>query len=163
SMFLGRNYVLTFLEDPGDAFDMVRDRLRTKRGRLRASGADYLAYALIDAVVDAYFPILEKYGERLDDLEDDVLTRPDPCLIREIHDIKRDLLTLRRVMWPQREAIMNLIRDAGTLISQDTALYLRDCYDHAVRIQDMVETSRELGSDLMDLYLSRSSQRLNEV
>jgi magnesium transporter len=163
SLFLGENFVLTLQEHPGDCLDPVRERIRKGLGRIRAAGADYLAYALVDAVVDAYFPVLEEFGERLEALEDEVVERADRSTIARIHGAKRDLLTLRRAMWPQREAINSLLRDAATLITQETRVYLRDCYDHAVQIIDMVETYRELASGLLDFYLSSVSNRMNEV
>lgn len=163
SIFLGRNFVLTFLEDPGDSFDPVRQRLRGNSGRIRNSGTGYLAYALLDAAVDAYFPVLEQFGERLDALEDTVILRPNKEAISKIHDVKRDLRLLRRAAWPMREAVNSLSRDPSPLIHDDTRPYLRDCYDHTVQILDLVETYRELGADMTDLYLSSLSNRLNEV
>lgn len=163
SLFVGRNFVLTFLEDPGDSFDPVRLRLRGCIGRLRSAGTAFLTYSLLDAVVDAYFPVIELYGDRLDALEDVVVGRPEKNVISKIHDAKRDLRTLRRAIWPLREAINALGRDAVSLIDDETRIYLRDCYDHTVQIIDLVETYREVGSDLTDLYLSSLSNRMNEV
>lgn len=164
SLFFGRNFVVTFQAGtPGDCLEAVRERIRKAGGRIRRSGADYLAYSLLDAIIDGYFPVLEALGERLEALEDEVLTRPARDAVARIHDSKRDLLTLRRAIWPLREALNSLIRDANPLVTDETRLHLRDCYDHAVRIIDLTETCRELGSDLMDLYLSSLSQRLNET
>ncbi len=163
SVFLGPKWVVTFLEDPGDAFDPVRRRLRENRGCIRASGAGYLAYALLDAVVDAYFPVVEKYGEKLDELEDEVVDRPDQGTIARAHAVKRDLRQLRRAIWPLREALNVLTRDTSGLVDDGTRVFLRDCYDHTVQIIDLVETYRELDADLTDLYLSSLSNRLNEV
>jgi len=163
SMFLGKNFVVTFLEDPGDAFEPVRQHLRLKQGRVRGAATGYLAYALIDALVDAYFPIVEEYGERLDTLEDEVVDRPDRTTIARAHRVKRSLRTLRRAVWPLREVINNLSRNQHELIDAETRIYLRDCYDHTVQIIDIVETYRELDADLTDLYLSSLSNRLNEV
>lgn len=165
SLFLGCNFVVTFQESlPGDSFDPVRARLRQVAGAIRSAGADYLAYALLDAVVDGYFPLLEDYGERLDGLEDEILAGMDhEACIAKVHQIKRDLRYLRRAVWPHREAIHSLARDPTPLISPETRLYLRDCYDHTIQIIDLLETDRELGSDLTDLYLSHLSQRTNEV
>jgi len=162
SLFLGRDFVLTFLEDPGDCFDAVRERLRQHRGRLRESGADYLAYSLLDAVTDAYFPVLESYGERLDRLEEHVLDRRRN-IFAAIHEIKTDLLVLRRAIWPHREAFNALVRDPCALVSAETRVYFRDCYDHTVQMIDLVEMYRELGSDLRDLYLTSTSNRMNEI
>src|SRR5678815_1911741 len=133
SMFLGKDYVLTFQERPGDCLDAIRLRAKEKTGRLRESGADYLAYSILDAVVDEYFPELERYGDELEELEDEVLANPDPSLAKKVHKIKRNLLILRRAMWPLREAVNSLYRGASPLITAETRLYLRDCYDHTVQ------------------------------
>ncbi|MBI3300790.1 MAG: magnesium/cobalt transporter CorA, partial [Deltaproteobacteria bacterium] len=164
SLFLGKNFVLTFQEGhPGDCLDLIRERIRQKRGRIRDAGLDYLAYALLDAVVDCYFPILEEYGERLETLEDEILTRPHNGAVARIHEIKRNLLTLRRAIWPQRETFNTLLREEMPLVTDETRLYLRDCYDHTTQIIDLIETYRELGSDLIDVYLSSVSNRTNEI
>ncbi len=163
SLFLGKNFVLTFLEDPGDSFDPVRQRLRSGPGRMLSSGASYLTYALLDAVIDAYFPVVENLGERLETVEDTIVVQPTRTAIAQVHDLKRDLRTLRRAMFPLREAINLLSRDSDSLIDDDTRVYLRDCYDHTVQIIDLVETYRELGADLTDLYLSSQGNRMNEV
>ena len=163
SIFLGSGYVLTFQERPGDCFDSIRQRLRRDRGRIRESGCDYLAYALIDAVIDAYFPVLEAYGEAVEDLEDELTGHADSEIAKRVHIVKRDLLTLRRVIWPLREMVNALIRDHSPRITEATAIYLRDCYDHAVQLLDIVETYRDIASGLLDLYLSSVSTRLNEV
>jgi magnesium transporter len=164
SLFLGQNHVVTFQEGrPGDCFEPLRQRIRGAVGRIRQAGADYLAYSLLDAVIDGYFPILEVLGERLETLEEEILARPDRRTISTVHEVKRDLVALRRVVWPLREALNTLVRDESALVTPETRVYLRDCYDHAVRIIDFVETYRELGADLTDLYLSSVSQRLNEV
>lgn len=162
TMFVGKNFVLTFLEDPGDCFEPVRARLRGG-GRLRQASSGYLAYSLLDAVIDAYFPVVETYAERLDRLEDRVIAKPSRRAIAEIHAAKHDLRTLRRIVWPLREAVNSLVRDPSPLIDDDTRVHLRDCYDHLVQIIDLVETYRELCSDLTDLYLSSISNRMNEV
>ena len=163
SLFLGQNYVLTFQERPGDSFDPVRDRIRRAGGWVRSAGPDYLAYALIDALIDNYFPVLEQYGERLETLEDEVITRPGPGLVAQIHEIKRDLLTLRRAIWPLRETVNSLVRDPIPLIRDETRIYLRDCYDHTVQIIDLLENYRDIASGLMEVYLSSVSNRLNEI
>ncbi len=164
SLFLGRNFVVTFQEGrPGDPFEPLRERVRHGVGRVRQAGADYLAYSLLDAVIDGYFPVLEGLGERLEALEDEILVRAERHTVSEVHEVKRELLMLRRATWPLREALNTLIRDECPLIAAETRVYLRDCYDHVVRIIDFVETYRELGADLTDLYLSSISQRLNEI
>ncbi len=163
SMFLGSNFVLTLIEDPGDSFDPVRQRARQNAGMLCQSGPDHLAYALIDAVVDHYFPLLERYGEALDHLEDQVLERPTGATLAHIHVLKHELLSVRRAIWPHREALSVLAREQSPLVTAETQVYLRDCYDHVVQIMDLLETYRELGSDLRDAYLSSVSNRMNEV
>lgn len=164
SLFLGKNYVLTFQGGPpGDSFDRVRQRIRDQAGKIGTRGPDYLAYALIDAAIDAYYPVLEVYSERLDLLEEQVLDRPDTTLMDSLHVVKADLLMLRRAIWPMREAVASITRDASELIADDTRVYLRDCYDHIVQIVDLVETYRELTADLRDLYMSALSNRINET
>ena len=164
SIYFGKDFLLTFQERPGwDCLDSVRERLRKGAGRLRSLGAGYLAYSLLDAVIDHYFPVLEQYGDRLEELEDRIILTPHAKLTAEIHGLKRELLFLRRTIWPQREALNSLIRDDNPQIDEETKLYLRDVYDHAIRIIDLVETYREVCSDLMDLYLSSISNRMNEI
>jgi magnesium transporter len=163
SIFLGNRFVITFQEDiAGDSFEPVRVRLR-KGGTIRKLSADYLAYALIDAIVDHYFPVLEHYGERLDHLEDLVITSPSSDTLDVIHQIKRDLLSLRKAFWPLREAVNSLVRDPSPLIREETRIYLRDVHDHIIQVIDIVETYREIASGLMDVYLSSVSNRMNEV
>ena len=160
---LGKGFVLTVQEEPDhDVLDCVRERIRQGRGTIRTRGADYLAYALLDAVVDAFFPTLETIGERIEDIELDALAARR-TVSKSIHDVKRDLLTIRRAIWPQRDLINSLLRGDSPLIEKDTILYVRDTYDHAVQVMDMVETFRETASGLMDLYLSGVSNRMNEI
>jgi magnesium transporter len=163
SLFLGKEFVVTFQETPGDCFEPVRERIRKGGGTLRFAGPDYLAYALVDAFVDNYFPVLENYGERLEAMEERVVSRPDPGLIAQIHEVKRDLLTLRRAIWPLREAINSLVREPVPLIAAETRIYLRDCYDHTIQIIDLLENYRDVASGLTEVYLSSMSNRLNEV
>lgn len=162
SLFFGRDFVVTFQERAGDCWEPVRERIRKAQGRVRSAGADYLAYALLDAIVDAYFPVLEEFGERLEALEDRVVARPDRSAIGEIHSARRDLLTLRRAVWPLRDALNSLQRDVH-LVTDETRVYLRDCYDHTVRIIDVIETGREIAAGLMEVYLSSLSNRMNEI
>ena len=163
SLFLGSNWVITFQEgQPGDSFDRVRSRIR-EGGRIRQYGADYLAYALIDAVIDAYYPVLEVYAEKLDELEDLVLEPKHRQIIDRLHTVKADLLVLRRAIWPLRDAMALLARGDTERISNETRLYLRDCYDHVVQVVDLLETYRELTADLRDLYMSSLSNRINET
>ncbi len=163
SILFGKGFVLTIQEEPNnDVLEPVRERIRRGRGSIRTAGADYLAYALFDAIVDGFFPVLEKLGERLEDLELEVLEGKQQSA-RQIHEIKRELLAMRRAIWPQRELANALLRDESPHIQQNTRLYLRDTYDHAVQVMDMVETFREIASGLMDLYLSGTSNRMNEI
>lgn len=164
SLFLGPDFVITFQESPGwDCLEPVRERIRKHVARVREGGAGYLAYAILDAVIDHYFPVLEAYGERLETLEDRIMAQGDRSVVAEIHDMKRELLYVRRAIWPQREALNTLVRDDIPHINAETRLYLRDCYDHCVRLIDLLETYREVCSDLMDLYLSSISNRMNEI
>jgi len=164
SLFFGANFVITFQEKPGgDCFHPIRERIRASAGKIRQEKADHLAYALIDAVIDGYFPVLEQIGERLETLEDEILEKADNLTPHKIHAIKRDVLALRRTIWPLRDAVNSLYRDASELVSADTKMYIRDCYDHAIRIIEMVEMYRELCSDLMQLHLSKVSNKMNEV
>ncbi len=163
SLFLGHNFVLTFLEDPGDCLNPVRERIRHARGEIRRRGADYLAYTLLDAVVDAYFPLLERLADALDALEEDILARGDKDVIARIHQIKGDLLVVRRAIWPHRDMVNSLGRNAAALVSSETRVYLRDCSDHVVQITDLVETYREINADLRDAYLSIISNRMNDI
>ena len=163
TVMLGSNYLLSFQERVGDNFDGVRERIRHGKGKIRKMGPDYLAYALLDAVIDSYFPVLEEISGRLEELEEEVLDSPDQSTVSKIYEVKRQLLELKRTIWPQREALNSLIREAGGQITEETGLYFRDSYDHAIRIAEMVESQRELCSDLMSTYLSVVSNRMNEV
>jgi magnesium transporter len=164
SFILGQHYLLTVQEEPAhDSFNPVRERIRSNKGCIRREKADYLMYTLLDAIIDGFFPVLESYGELIEDLEDEVVANPTRQTLEKIHRLKRELLMLRRAIWPQRDAINSLIRDGSDLISEGVRIYLRDCYDHAVQVLDMVETYRELASSLMDVYLSSVSNRMNEV
>ncbi len=165
SLVLGPNFVLTFQErsKPGDCFGPVRERLRQSKGKIRSRGPDYLAYAIIDAAVDAYFPILEDMGERLDTMEECVLEGIDRSAMQQLHRMRRQLLTVRRATWPLREAVAVLHREHLPLIKDETRIYFRDCYDHTVQIIDLLETYRELGAGLMEVYLSTVSNRMNQI
>ncbi|MBD3881777.1 magnesium/cobalt transporter CorA [Phormidium tenue FACHB-886] len=164
SFILGKHYLLTVQEEPEyDCFGPVRDRIRSNKGIIRSQGADYLAYALIDGIVDGFFPVLEVYGETIEELEDEVVVCPTRQTLEKVHRLRRELLTLRRAVWPQRDAINSLIRDGNPLISEEVRVYLRDCYDHVVQLLDMIETYRELASSLMDVYVSSVGNKMNEV
>lgn len=164
SLVLGHHYLLTVQEEPKyDCFNPVRDRIRHQRGVIRSQNADYLAYSLIDAVIDGFFPVLETYGERIELLEDEVVANPCRETLGKIYQVRRELLSLRRSIWPQRSALNSLIRDGSDLISPEVQIYLRDCYDHVIQVLDVLETYRELASSLMDVYLSSVGNRMNEV
>jgi len=163
SLFATDKAVITFQERPGDCLDPIRNRIRQGVGRIRSAASDYLAYAIVDAVIDHYFPILEGYGERLETLEDAVLAQADIEVVGQLRRAKRDLLTLRRLAWPQRDAINVLLREDLPLVQADTRPYLRDCYDHITRAIDVLETYRELASDLMAAHLAIISNQMNSV
>lgn len=164
SLILGKHYVLTVQEEPDyDCFGPVRERIRKGQGTIRKHGADYLAYSLLDSIIDGFFPVLEIYGERIEELEDEVVAQPTRKTLEKIYKIRRELLTLRRAIWPQRDAINTLIRDSSDAIGPEVRIYLRDCYDHTVQVMDMVETYRELASGLMDVYLSSVGNKMNEI
>jgi magnesium transporter len=163
AIFLGKDFVLTIQEKSGDCFDPVRARARNVKSRLRGRGADYLAYSLIDAVIDGYFPVLENLGEKLERLEDAIVGNAQPESISSLHAMKRQFLSLRRAVWPYRELLSTLSREEYSFLHKETRLYLRDCYDHVVQLMDLLETYREIASGLMDVYLSASSARLGEI
>lgn len=164
ALFLGVDFVLTFQERPGDCFGMVRNRLRDPAGQMQKRGADYLAYALLDAVVDAYFPLLEKHDGRLEALEHTVLDGSASAgVLPELHGVRRCLLDLRRAVWPLREAMSSLARGENRHFSADVMPYLRDVADHVVQLIDLVEGHRELSASLLELHLSMVNHKLNEV
>ena len=162
SLVLGEHFVLSLQEHQGDVFDGVRQRLRTGR-RVRFMNSDYLAYALIDAVVDHYFTLLERLGEQVEALEDQVVTNPTPETLGKIHHFKREMLLLRKSIWPLRETLSRLYRDESPLISASTQPFLRDVHDHTMHIMETIDTLRELLVSLLDLYMSSVSNRMNEV
>jgi len=163
SLILGPDWVLTFQEVPGDIFTPVRERIKQGKGKIRFSGADYLAYALVDAVVDNYFSVIERLGERLEALEDSVVQAPDAGTLKAIHTAKRDMLFMRRAVWPMREVIGGLLRDDSELVQAGTRIYLRDVYDHAVEVIEVVEMYRDMVSSLLEVYLSSINNRMNAV
>jgi magnesium transporter len=163
SMVLGPDFVISFQEREGDVFDPIRERLRSSKGRIRKMGADYLAYALIDAIVDNYFMLLETLGETIGDTEDKLVTDPKSETLRTIHDLKREMIFLRKSVWPLREVINRLERSESPLIKKSTFVYLRDVYDHTIQVMDAVETFRDMLSGMLDIYLSSVSNRMNEI
>jgi magnesium transporter len=163
-LLFDNNTVLSFQEiHGGDAFDIIRARIRTGKGRIRKMGADYLTYCLIDAVVDLYFAILEKIGDRIEVLEEELVQEPSKETMRFLHGMKREMIFLRKSVWPMRELINSFERTENKLVKKSTRLFLRDLYDHTIRVIDTVETYRDLLSGMMDLYLSSVSNRMNEV
>ena len=163
SLVLGSNFVLSFQEEPGDVFDTVRTRIRNAKGQIRKLGADYLLYALLDAVVDQYFVILEELGDDIEALEEEVLAHPRADVLQTLHRLKREMIYLRKAVWPLREIINVLARDDSSLVQKHTLIYLRDLYDHAIRVMDTVETFRDLISGMADIYLSSLSNRTNVI
>jgi magnesium transporter len=164
SLFLGKNFLVTFQEQPGDSFDLVRTGLRLKDGVARQSvHPDHLAYRLIDAAIDAYFPLLEEIGDDLDTLDDPEAITHARRAFAELHGVRRKLLILRRAIWPMRDAISALRSETTPFITDETRVYLRDCYDHAVQLIDLLESYRDIAGDTRDYYLSTISNRMNEV
>ena len=163
SIFLGHKTVITFQENRGDVWDGIRQRIQAAGSRLRLNDASFLVHSLLDAIVDSCFPILEFYGDRMEDVEADVLQHPSPAAIQEIHALKRELLLLRRAVWPMREVVSTLQREPNSCMSDATRTYMRDVYDHAVQIIDIVETYREIATGLTETNMAAMSQRLNEV
>ncbi len=163
SFILGSHFIISFQEREGDIFDPTRARIRNGKGRIRKMGADYLAYALIDAIVDNYFIVLEKLGERIEDIEDELVTNPTPETLQTIHHMKREMILLRKSVWPLREVISRLERWESPLISKYLDVYLRDVYDHTIQVIDSIETFRDMLSGLLDIYLSSVSNRMNEI
>ena len=164
SIFLGDRFVVTFQGNvPGDSLEPVRERIRRGTGRVRGEGADYLAYAIIDACIDQYFPVLEATGDRIDKLEDDIIQDLPDEAPELIQDLKHDVLALRRTLWPLRDAVNTLQRDEVPPIRASTRVYLRDCYDHATRLLDTIDSHRDVSGGLMDVYLSISTHRMNDV
>jgi magnesium transporter len=163
SLILGPTFVISFQEREGDVFNFVRDRIRNKKGRIRKAGPDYLAYALIDAIVDNYFVILEKIGEVIEDTEEELVTNPTPETLRTIHSLKRSMIFLRKSVWPLRELINGLERLESPLIQEPTDIYLRDLYDHTIQVIDTVENFRDMIAGMLDIYLSSLSNKMNEI
>ena len=163
SLILGTNFVLSFQEKEGDTFNPIRERIRNGKGRIRRMGADYLAYSLLDSIVDNYFIILEKLGEKIEFLEDELVTRPTPETLQIIHHLKREMIYLRKAVWPLREVIGSLERGEPPLVKETIRVYLRDVYDHTIQVIDTIETFRDMVSGMLDIYLSSISNRLNAV
>jgi magnesium transporter len=163
SLVVGPNFVISFQERDGEVFDPVRERIRGAKGRLRTAGADYLAYALVDAVVDHYFAVLERIEGEIEDAEEQLLAEPTPSSLHAIHRLKGEMIFLRKSVWPLREAVGNLTRGESALIKEATQVYLRDVHDHTVQVIDTIESFRDTMSGMLDIYLSSLSNRMNEV
>ena len=163
SLVLGKNYVISFQEREGDVFDAIRERNRNNIGRIRKLGADYLVYSLIDAIVDNYFTIIEKLDEEIENLEDKVIIQSNPSNVQAIHKLKRDLIFLRKSVWPLREVISFLEKGESPLVLESTNIYLRDVYGHTIQVMDTVETLRDIISGILDIYLSSINTRMNEI
>lgn len=163
-MFLGKNFLITIQEEADtDVFGPVRERLRSGGGSIRAGKADYLAYALMDSIIDHYFPVLEVLGEEIDVLEDELLDNPSREMVHTLHAYKRDLTQLRRFLWPLRDVVNSMLHDTSAFVSDPTKVFLRDCYDHTIQLMDLVESYKEIASGLMDLYHSTVGMRTNEI
>jgi magnesium transporter len=163
SLISGKNFVLSFQESIGDVFDTIRQRIRNKKGRIRRMGPDYLAYSLIDAIVDNYFVILENIGEKIEGIENEIVASPTPEKLQLIHSLKRAMIYLRKSVWPLREVINNLQRAESKLVKKSTQIYLRDLYDHTIQVIDTIETYRDMTSGMLDIYMSSISNKMNEV
>jgi magnesium transporter len=163
SMILGPHAVVSFQEHEGNVLNVIRERILHGKGRVRRMGADYLAYALLDAIIDNYFAILERLGERIESLEGELIASPTPGTLHVLHTLKREMVLLRKSIWPLREVISGMERGESPLVKESTAVYLRDAYDHTIRVIETVETFRDLLSGMLDIYLSSISNRLNEV
>jgi len=163
SLIFGKNYVISFQEREGDVFDSIRERIRNNIGRIRKARADYLIYALMDAIIDNYFTILEKLGEETEDLEAKVIKDPVPANLQIIYKLKSELIFLRKSVWPLREVISILEKGESVLIDKSTNIYLRDIYGHTIQVMDTVETLRDVISGTLDVYLSSVSNKMNEI
>jgi len=163
SLILGKNYVLSFQEIEGDVFDIIRDRIRTAKGRIRKMGCDYLAYSLLDAIVDNYFVVLEDLGDQIEALQDRVLERPDPGTLQDMHKLKREMVFMRKNLWPLRELVGGLDKSESDLVSDSLSPYLRDVYEHTIHVIDNVELLRDMLSGSLDTYMTTVSNRMNEV
>ena len=163
SLILGSNLVISFQEKDGDVFRPIKERIKSGKGRIRKMGADYLAYSLIDSIIDRYFIILEKLGEKVEDLQDELIARPTSETLQALHELKREMLLLRKSVWPLREVINSLERGDSPLIKEPTRVYLRDVYDHTIQVIDTIETFRDMLSGMLDIHLSSISNKTNEV
>jgi magnesium transporter len=162
-MILGSSFVISFQEREGDVFNTVRDRIRKNKGRIRKANADYLVYALIDAIVDNYFLVLETMGEKIENTEEQLTANPKPATLQQIRELKNEMIVLRKSVWPLREMVNAFSRIDSKLIHQPTAVYIKDVYDHTIQIIDTIESYRDMISGMLDIYLSSISNKMNEV
>lgn len=163
SIILGSNFVITFQERSGDVFDLIRDRIRKKAGKLRSKGPDYLAYSLIDAIVDSYYHVIENLGDKIESIEEHLLSESTKVELIQIHELKRELLLLKKSIWPLRDVVNNLLREDTKFFQRENQIYLKDLYDHVVHIIEIVETFREILMSLVDLHMSQVSNKMNQV
>src|SRR4030042_5515083 len=163
SVIFGANFVISFQEREGDVFNPVRDRIRKSKGRIRKVGADYLAYALLDAIVDSYFSVLENVGEKIEDTEQQLTLNPTTQTLQLIRKLKNEMIFLRKSIWPLRELISGFLRLETSLVQQATGVYIRDVYDHTIQVIDTIESYRDMISGMLDIYLSSLSNKMNEV
>jgi len=164
SLFFGRGFLITVQEEGEyDVFDPVRERIRSGRSTIRKSGADYLAYALLDSIIDHFYPVLDDLGEKIEDLEDALLEKPSRGMIFTLHEYRRDLTQMRRLVWPMRDVVNGLLHDGSSFVATPTKVFLRDCYDHTVQLMDLVESYKELAAGLTELYHSSVGMRTNEI
>ncbi|MFZ7101631.1 MAG: magnesium/cobalt transporter CorA [Peptococcaceae bacterium] len=163
SLVFGNDFLISFQEEAGDIFDPIRDRLRTAKTNIRKLGTDYLAYALIDAIIDNYYVIMENVDLQIEQIEEELLEEPGSATLQKIHNLKKNLIILRKSAWPLREVIAALERTDSELIKTGTKKFLRDVYDHAVQVIDLIETFQDILSGMIDVYLSSVSNRMNEI
>ncbi len=163
SLVLGRGYLISFQEGETDAFSTIRDTIKNGKGRLHRMGPDYLAYSLMDVVVDKYFIVMEKLGEEIEALENELIKNPKQGTLRSINRLKREMIFVRKSTWPLREVIGDLERRGSALVHESTVIYLRDIYDHIVHVIDTTETFRDIIAGMIDIYLSSASNKMNEI
>jgi len=163
SLVLGSNFVISFQESIGHVFEQIRSRIRNAKGRIRKMPSDYLVYALIDVIVDSYFVILEKLGEKIEFLQEQLVTKPTEKTLQQIHNLKREMMSLRKSVWPLRELLSSLQRAESSLINESTGIYMQDVYGHTIQIIDTIESFRDMVSGMLDIYLSSISNKMNAV
>lgn len=163
SLFVGERFVISFLNDDLRCFEPIIDRLNNEGSRIRRKGADFLVYSLVDMVIDHGFPVLEQFGTQLEEVEEEIMAVAQRASLEKIHILKRELILLRRMLWPHREVVNHLLREDSRIIREESLFYFRDCYDHAIQIMDLLETYRDVSGSMLEIYLSNVSNRMNEV